>query len=1378
MSAQDVVSSPIEEEAQAVETGGSHEQEEVEEEHGDEPEKTASGSARPFSRLVTTSAVAAALAEVQGTEAQVGAERPKKRRIDRRHSGGLEPLGETEKQAPDTVHGHRVSAPLVEPVPERPTQVVIKPMRLGSASPRGQLKRATSTHLAGIRERLKAAGQAATPTATATVKRTPSASTTLIFKRTPSSNTTPTFRAVAKTVAANSTLASGGNAAATSSVRSEQGQNYEQMMARFQLRRLEPVGSQRSVGSEANAPNRRSSAYMPAVDSDTSHQRMDDLMNSRPRSEGEPMDNTIGREGDGDMMATSQSRVDSRADESPRRPGAPSFHSNHASIAPPATATVTPVGHLGAVSGALGGSVRSIASVVKSTAPDQEQAHNSQLGEKSEQSLDQRQQNGARKDSGRVPAPNQANFQKFTPRAASRPRPLPRFKKRVRTMLTKLRSPLSPFSRTARVRSFFLLIAFCIHTLGFPYEEAFHSGGRAWFIHLDALTEIVFIADFLLAFNTSFVNKRGVLVVSRRHIAWNFLTGAGVFQFLAAIPVTTGSLVLKGSAENVMAIESEQDALRGFSHTLIDIGIRSHRIVHILRLLREVGQVRDARIDKSVLGWLLYSRYSHLLRIVWIVGSVMLIAHCVACCWRLLLIDSAGVDAVARTCGSPIEPNIEFEVYAECFYVAMQMLQGQSLTTHSARENVFASCVNLLGSIVLAVIFGHVAMLVANFNANSTAYQRKMESIFAGMTKMQLPAPLRERIHQYYAHLWREYEALDGAPLERFAKELSHNLTLEVVLFKYMELAMHVPFWENCSPDFQKTLVLSLGTRVYLPDDFIVRRGEVGDEFYMINRGMCELVGNNDTQEHATEPLARRRSQLSEHSEHPADTSTLYTTSHDGTVYPDRDDLGSSQNRGKRTSARYAYVSPDSLPQVNGIVKTLTRGQAFGEMALLMNYQRTANVRAMTYVEMCVLSRTAFQAVLTRYPVDRKHVISQILMSSLENNERFGIPCPLTAMVRSVFADEVDSVANGEKLISPRRAAKLVAWAVNPDVEDDSIKFALSSKLKEQLVVVRDQEIGSPAHTDEDSARQAATASDPWPAGSTTSPPSPRTSSGVVNGKRGRGEDEQKECNCACGDGSTANSVSHHLTPKAPSSTPEPEEDSQVMKLESAQAQALALVQELHRGVQDTLYPQPPQSSSIDAGSAVGQNSSAITTAATNPARRRKSITRGTSTKTVTPQQRRSTFISRRSTSAPNFADLDLTAGRSADVNLDESTEQGEPSPKLRGEPAATPRKPIQRAVTARWLKTSESTRPLRNPTTLAPLVRPRRAGSSSQRFIQRVTNQLASLTTSNSTVSASPTRYADQLFGTGQPSLHADAAPSVNEMSFREDSNVSEARY
>jgi CRP-like cAMP-binding protein len=1321
----------------------------------DEADDNAAGPTRPFSRLVTTSAVAAALAEVQGADAQVGVERPKRRRLDRRHSG-MEPLAEAGKQSPSSTiaalqlpQGHRMSAPVVEPPAGEPTQVVIKPMRLGSASPRGHLKRATSTHLAGIRERLKAAGQAGAPATT--IKRTPSSFATPALKRTPSASTTPTFRAVAKAVAVSTALASGGAAAATSTDKAEQGQHYEQMMARFQLRRLEPTDqtSGRSVGNEAKVLNRWSSTYLPPVDSDMSQRRADELMSlTRPRSEGELVETTVGRGGDRDVLSSQ-----SRADESPRRPGAPSFHSLTASVAPKSPATVTPVGHLGTIGGGLGGSVRSIASVVKnapSAAPDQEQALSPPQGGSIEKGPGQ-QQSGTRRDSGGVPALDQ----KLMSRVGSRPRPLPRLKKRLRVFLVRLRTPMSPFSRTARLRSLALLVAFCVHTLGFPYEAAFHSGGRSWFISADVATEMAFMTDFLLAFNTSFVNKRGVLVVSRRHIAWNFLTGACIFQLIAALPVMTGSLVLRGSAGQVQAMEAGADAFNRFSHTLVDIVIRSHRIVHVLRLLREVGQVRDARIDKSVLGWLLYSRYSHLLRIVWIVGAVMLIAHCVACCWRLLLIDSAEVDPstiVARTCGAHVDPTVELVVYAECFYVAMQMLQGQSLTTHSARENVFASCVNLLGSIVLAVIFGHVAMLVANFNANSTAYQRKMESVFAGMTKMQLPASLRERIHQYYAHLWREYEALDGAPLERFAKELSHNLTLEVVLFKYMELAMHVPFWEHCSPDFQKTLVLSLDTRVYLPDDFIVRRGEVGDEFYMINRGMCELVGSNDTQEHATEPLARRRSQLHDHSDHPADTSTLYTTSHDGTVYPERDDLGRDAHRHGR-SGRYSYVTPDGA-SANPSVKTLTRGQAFGEMALLMNYQRTANVRAMTYVEMCVLSRTAFQAVLTRYPADRKHVISQILISSLENNERFGIPCPLTAMVRSVFAGEIDGVASGEKFITPRRAAKLIAWAVNPDVEDDSIKFALSSKLQDQLLVVRDQEFGVPTLAGEDTPRQAGAE-----AIAASSPRTSRVDSpGGVSRKRSRSDADGLECSCTC-------NGSGHAAPSASPSPakPEPAVESLVLKLESVQGQALALIQELQRGVQNTLYPPPPVDTSVLADVAV------VATDAPPP--RRASITRGGSSKTVTIQQRRSKFVSARSTSAPNFTDLDATVGRSSDVN------EAVAEPSAKAKPASTPPKPLQRAVTARWMKTSESSRPLRGPNTFAPLVRPRAAGSSSHRFIQRVTNQLASLaTSSSSTAQASPTRYADQLFGTTQPNL--DAVPSVNEMSYREDSNVSGARY
>ncbi|GMF22653.1 unnamed protein product [Phytophthora fragariaefolia] len=167
-------------------------------------------------------------------------------------------------------------------------------------------------------------------------------------------------------------------------------------------------------------------------------------------------------------------------------------------------------------------------------------------------------------------------------------------------------------------------------------------------------------------------------------------------------------------------------------------------------------------------------------------------------------------------------------------------MQGEAVHSDTASQNLFASLCVVVDSIVLAVVFGHVGILVANVNSNSTAYERKMEEIFATTAKLQLPSQLRERIREYYEHLWHEYECLDGE-IVRFSKDLSHTLSLEVMLFKYMEVVMHVPFWKDSTPDFLRQLMLRLDVRVYLPNDFIMREGEVDDQFYMVNRGYCEL---------------------------------------------------------------------------------------------------------------------------------------------------------------------------------------------------------------------------------------------------------------------------------------------------------------------------------------------------------------------------------------------------------------------------------------------------------------------------------------------------------------------------------------------------------
>ncbi|GMF38580.1 unnamed protein product [Phytophthora lilii] len=124
-------------------------------------------------------------------------------------------------------------------------------------------------------------------------------------------------------------------------------------------------------------------------------------------------------------------------------------------------------------------------------------------------------------------------------------------------------------------------------------------------------------------------------------------------------------------------------------------------------------------------------------------------------------------------------------------------------------------------------------MLVSNFNANTTNYHRKMEAVYATMDKMDLPLKLRERVKEYYTHVWLEYEALDG--------ELTHTLRIEIGLYKFMNLVVKIPFWEDCTPDFLTQIVLNLGVRVYMPDDYVVRRREIGSEMIIINLGYCKL---------------------------------------------------------------------------------------------------------------------------------------------------------------------------------------------------------------------------------------------------------------------------------------------------------------------------------------------------------------------------------------------------------------------------------------------------------------------------------------------------------------------------------------------------------
>ncbi|GAB9471950.1 hypothetical protein Gpo141_00009144 [Globisporangium polare] len=125
----------------------------------------------------------------------------------------------------------------------------------------------------------------------------------------------------------------------------------------------------------------------------------------------------------------------------------------------------------------------------------------------------------------------------------------------------------------------------------------------------------------------------------------------------------------------------------------------------------------------------------------------------------------------------------------------------------------------------------------------------------------------------------------------------------------------------------------------------------------------------------------------------------------------------------------------------------------------------TADVRAITYVEMCVLSRSDFQRVVTSHSEDRKRVVASMLSTCMVNNEVEDVYCPLKELVRSVYSrrDGRDGTRDGDgktrvSEIDALKASELILDVINPDLEDKSILFGINTRLEIQLTAKRDAE--------------------------------------------------------------------------------------------------------------------------------------------------------------------------------------------------------------------------------------------------------------------------------------------------------------------------------
>jgi hypothetical protein len=103
-------------------------------------------------------------------------------------------------------------------------------------------------------------------------------------------------------------------------------------------------------------------------------------------------------------------------------------------------------------------------------------------------------------------------------------------------------------------------------------------------------------------------------------------------------------------------------------------------------------------------------------------------------------------------------------------------------------EQNFATISMVMFTLLLGVIFSRVNDLVTSMD-KTTRFSDKMDTVNNHMKALSLPAELRERIRDFYSHIWARDRSFEG--LDALETDLSPSLVTELKLHTYVDEIEH-----------------------------------------------------------------------------------------------------------------------------------------------------------------------------------------------------------------------------------------------------------------------------------------------------------------------------------------------------------------------------------------------------------------------------------------------------------------------------------------------------------------------------------------------------------------------------------------------------------
>uniref|UniRef100_A0A3Q1JZW6 Cyclic nucleotide-binding domain-containing protein n=1 Tax=Anabas testudineus TaxID=64144 RepID=A0A3Q1JZW6_ANATE len=185
--------------------------------------------------------------------------------------------------------------------------------------------------------------------------------------------------------------------------------------------------------------------------------------------------------------------------------------------------------------------------------------------------------------------------------------------------------------------------------------------------------------------------------------------------------------------------------------------------------------------------------------------------------------------------------------YIRCYYFAVKTL----ITIGGLPDptTVFEICFQLInyfvGVFAFSIMIGQMRDVVGAATAGENYYRACMDSTIKYMNSYNIPREVQNRIKTWYDYTWKSQGMLDEQEL---LVQLPAKMRLDIAVDVNYAIVSKVALFQGCDRQMVFDMLTRLKSVVYLPGDFVCKKGEIGREMYIIKQGEVQVVGGPDLQ--------------------------------------------------------------------------------------------------------------------------------------------------------------------------------------------------------------------------------------------------------------------------------------------------------------------------------------------------------------------------------------------------------------------------------------------------------------------------------------------------------------------------------------------------